>query len=134
MADKRENVRVVSAEIQREGTYLLTQRQAHAVLPDLWEFPGGRVRSGESDPDALARTLQHRLGISPVVGEQVMEVTHAYDGYDLTLAVYRCTIDADPEARAVQQIAWVAPQDFADLSFPGADQKTVDALLNESDA
>ena len=129
---ERARVRVVSAEIQREGCYLLTQRQPKAVLPDLWEFPGGRVREGETDAAALVRSLLDRLGCNVAVGAQVMQVTHAYEGYDLTLAVYRCTLDAEPRALAVQAVRWVEPDAFAELEFPGADQKTVDALLNES--
>lgn len=130
---ERVRVRVVSAEIQQDGCYLLTQRQAKAVLPNLWEFPGGRVRAGEDDAGALVRALRARLGCTVTVGPQVMEVTHAYDGYDLTLAVYRCGLDGTPRALAVQEVRWVDPEGFADLSFPGADQKTVDALLSEND-
>ena len=131
---QRARVRVVSAEIQREGRYLLTQRQAKAVLPHLWEFPGGRVRADEDDAGALVRSLKARLGCSVEVGAQVMEVTHAYEGYDLTLAVYRCALGGEPRALAVQAVRWVEPEGFAELSFPGADQKTVDALLSESDS
>lgn len=129
---ERARVRVVSAEIQRNGRYLLTQRQAKAVLPDLWEFPGGRVRDDEDDAGALVRSLQARLGCTVEVGAQVMEVTHAYEGYDLTLAVYRCRLDAEPKPIAVQAVRWVEPEGFSELSFPGADQKSVDALLSES--
>lgn len=126
------HVRVVSAEIQRNGAYLLTQRQPHAVLPHLWEFPGGRVREGESDADALTRAFLDRLGCAPQVGEPVMEVTHSYDGYDLTLVVYRCQLDTEPQPLKVQSVRWVDPTEFGDLEFPDADQKTVDALLSDS--
>ena len=74
MSQARSTMRVVSAEIQREGTYLLTQRQSHAVLPDLWEFPGGRVADGEDDRQALTRALQSRLGCTPVVGNVLMNL------------------------------------------------------------
>jgi 8-oxo-dGTP diphosphatase len=56
----RRRVRVVSAEIQRGGCWLLAQRAAHAELPLLWEFPGGRVRRGETDVMALSRALRER--------------------------------------------------------------------------
>ena len=42
-------IRGVAAVIDQGGRYLITQRQANAVLPNLWEFPGGRVEAGESD-------------------------------------------------------------------------------------
>jgi len=133
VSDDLPHVRVVSAELARDGLYLLTQRLPKAVLPGLWEFPGGRVRDDESDEDALIRAVRDRLGVVPVIGSRSMEVEHRYDGYVLTLAVYRCTLsqDAQPEPRRVAQLAWVGPEQFGDYEFPGADQQTVDALLRD---
>ena len=42
-------IRVVAAVIEHDGRYLITQRNATAVLPLLWEFPGGRVEAGETE-------------------------------------------------------------------------------------
>ena len=47
------HVRVVAAVIAREDRYLITQRRPTAVLPGLWEFPGGKVEEGETDLLAL---------------------------------------------------------------------------------
>jgi 8-oxo-dGTP diphosphatase len=129
----RVHIRVVSAEILRDGRYLITQRGAKAMLPLLWEFPGGRVRAGEDDGDALNRALRSRLGVFPKVGARLLEVQHAYDAYDLTLAVYRVTLEEGSEPRAVKvnALAWVAPEDFGDYPFPGADQQTIDVLLKD---
>ena len=44
---ERKTIRVVGAVIERGGRYLITQRRPNAVLPLLWEFPGGRVEHGE---------------------------------------------------------------------------------------
>jgi 8-oxo-dGTP diphosphatase len=61
-------IRVVAAVIEREGSYLITQRRPAAVLPLLWEFPGGRVEEGETDTAALKREVLHRLGVDIEVG------------------------------------------------------------------
>jgi len=126
----RRRVRVVSAEIHRTGCYLLVQRAPHASLALLWEFPGGRVRRGETDRDALARALRERIGCDGAVGELLMELIHPYPAYDLTLAVYRCDIGTQtPTPGKVADLAWVQPDRFGQYTFPGADQKTVDLLL-----
>ena len=66
------------------------------------------------------------------VGRRLLEVTHDYDGYAVTLAVYRCAVgDQEPWPENVAALAWVAPEDFASYPFPGADQRTVELLLNE---
>lgn len=128
---ERVQVRVVSAEIERGGRYLLTQRAAHAVLPHLWEFPGGKVHEGESDADALRAALARRLGVDVIVGDRVLEIPHHYPEYDLCLAVYRCRVAAgEPEARTVQAVRWVHPDEFPELDFPPADAQTVARLVD----
>lgn len=129
-ADRR-SIRVVSAEILEEGRYLITQRLHTATLPELWEFPGGRVREGETDQAALARCLEDRLGVRAEVGPAVLEVNHTYDRYDLVLTVYRATLSAPPRTLRVRALAWALPDDLANYEFPGADQRTVDALLSD---
>ena len=124
-------LRVVVAEIEDGGRYLITQRRPEASMPLLWEFPGGRVRHDESDAAALVRTLNERLGVRAVVGECVLEISHAYEGYTLKLATYRVSISTVPQNRKTHAHHWVLPDEFADYEFPGADQATVDALLFE---
>lgn len=124
-------IRVVSAEICRDGRYLLCQRLATAVLPLLWEFPSGRVRGQQTDQERLVEALQDRIGVSPVIGDKLLEMSHDYEGYSVVQVVYRCELEREPWPNNVAAIAWVAPEDFADYPFPGADQATVDALLSE---
>ncbi len=123
------HIRVVAAELERDGLFLLTQRRPEATMPLLWEFPGGRVEPGESDADALRRELLEEMGIRVEVGAQKMAVQHAYERYTLDFVVYRATTTDEPQRLRVHDARWVAPEDFDQYEFPSADQKTVDALL-----
>lgn len=125
------HIRVVAAEIEREGRWLITQRRAEAALPLLWEFPGGRVTEGESDEAALRRALRERLGVEVQVGHRVLQVSHAYAGYTLDMVVYRCGVIDEPRPVRVADVRWVRPEEFGNYRFPGADQQTVDALLKD---
>ena len=122
-------IRVVSAEIAEDGRFLVSQRLPTATLPMLWEFPGGRVRDGESDMAALERALLDRLGVRVTVRERLLEVRHRYSTYDLTMAVYEVALRGAPRTLRVHALAWVLPEEFSRYDFPGADQRTVDALL-----
>lgn len=125
----RPRLRVVAAEIERDGRFLITQRRENATMPLLWEFPGGRVESGEQDIDALRRELNFRLGVDAEVIEQSLAVAHEYERYTLDFVVYRARIFGEPRARAVADFAWVAPDQFDRYEFPGADQASLDLLL-----
>lgn len=125
-------IRVVAGVVGRDGRYLITQRRPTAVLPLLWEFPGGRVREGETDREALMRALRHRIGVTPDVRDRILEVRHDYDEWGVVLAVYRCELgDAEPVPAEVHDLAWVLPEDFGGYPFPPADLKSVALLLGE---
>ena len=100
-------------------------------MPLLWEFPGGRVASAESDAQALSRSIGERLGSGVEVGEKTMEMSHEYERYTLDLVSYKVTLLDEPACNYVHDLRWVKPEDFGDYEFPGADQKTIDALLGE---
>jgi len=124
-------VRVVAAVVEREGRYLITHRREHAVLPSLWEFPGGKVEPGEADEDALRRELRERLDAEGKIGRKLGEKVHEYDGYRVSLALYEATlVEGRPlVARRVKDFPCVASSEFEQYPFPDADQKTMDQLL-----
>jgi 8-oxo-dGTP diphosphatase len=123
-------IRVVAAVISKDGKYLITQRRESAVLPLLWEFPGGRVESDERDQDALKRELKERLEADVEVGEKIGERRHEYVGYNVELVLYAATLKKDwVVARRVRDFRWVASSDFDGYVFPDADQRTMDLLL-----
>lgn len=127
----KEVIRVVAAVIERDGRYLLTQRNASAVLPLLWEFPGGRVESDESESDALHREVLGRIGVEVVVGNKLGEHVHEYSGYDVHLTMYSCSLppEATPYPATVNDLRWVTSREFLDYDFPPADEKTMTKLL-----
>jgi 8-oxo-dGTP diphosphatase len=125
------HVRVVAAVIARDDRYLITQRRPSAVLPDLWEFPGGKVEEGETDLEALKREVRERVGVEVEGGACIGRRTHDYDGYSVDLALYQATIQGTVEPSAVRVAAclWVTSSEFEKYRFPAADQATMDLLL-----
>jgi 8-oxo-dGTP diphosphatase len=125
-------IRVVAALVEREGQYLITQRRETAVLPLLWDFPGGRVEDGESDEAALAREVAERLGASVQVGQLISFVNHPYEKYAVDLYLYECTLISDQlQCRAVQEYAWVTSQEMESYSFTPVDEASMSKLLGE---
>lgn len=124
-------IRVVAGVIERGGSYLITQRKESAVLPLLWEFPGGRVEPGETDIDALQREIRHRIGVEVKVEEKLGEHLHEYDAYDVHLSLFACALPegVEPRAETVNDVRWVASGELDAYEFPPADQSTMSKLL-----
>lgn len=131
----RKTIRVVAAVLEKDGRYLITQRRGTAVLPLMWEFPGGRVEAGETDQQAVKRELLHRLGVNIDVGKLISFVSHPYEHYVVDLFLYECTL-ADPESalepRAVNAFKWVASNEFDQYPFTPADEASMNKLLGVS--
>jgi 8-oxo-dGTP diphosphatase len=123
-------IRVVAAVLETGGRYLITQRRATAVLPLLWEFPGGRVEAGETDSQALEREVRHRLGADIGVGRLISFASHPYEHYIVDLFLYECVLkSATLEAKNVHAYEWVTSADFDKRSFTPADEASMTKLL-----
>jgi 8-oxo-dGTP diphosphatase len=123
-------LRVVAAVIESEGRYLITQRRGVAVLPLLWEFPGGRVEAGETDQLALQREVEHRIGVNVRVGKLISFVRHEYERYTVDLHLYDCAVESGtPQCRNVNDFRWVGSSEFDAYPFTPADEASVALLL-----
>ncbi len=123
-------IRVVAAVLERDGKYLITQRRTAAVLPLMWEFPGGRVEDGETDALALKREMHHRLHAEVNVGKLISFASHPYEHYVVDLFLYECTlISAALEARNVNAYQWVTSAEFDKYPFTPADEASMNKLL-----
>jgi len=120
----------VAAVIERGGRYLITQRRPSAVLPLLWEFPGGRVEDGETDTSALSREVSFRLGVSVQAGKLMSFVSHPYEHYVVELYLYEARlVEGEPSTVNVNDFRWVASDDFDSYLFTPADEASMTKLL-----
>lgn len=125
---------VVAAVIESGERYLITQRKSGAVLPLLWEFPGGKIEGGETPEEALVREVRGRIGTAVRVREKIGEHEHPYQGYTVHLSLYACELGegAIPAPVGVHAIRWVTSAEMTAYEFPPADQSSMDKLLGVS--
>lgn len=116
-------VQVVAAVIRRGGRILVTRRHPGGPLGDLWEFPGGKVESGESEPEALRREIAEELGCEVRVERFLFRHSHDYPHIHVDLAFYACSLEAGAEPRAigVGALEWAEPARLGEFDFCPAD-------------
>ncbi len=109
--------RVTAAVIWQGWQVLLAKRPANGLLGGMWEFPGGKLLSGETDQEGLKREIREELGVEITVGEAIGLFKHAYTHYKVTLHAYHCQLMGEqPKALEAQEIRWVSPVDL--VNFP----------------
>jgi 8-oxo-dGTP diphosphatase len=122
---------VVAAVLRRDGRILVTRRHAHAERGGQWEFPGGKVEPGESEPAALVREIREELDCDVAVGALLARTRHRYPDLEVELAFYACTVGAESEPRLVGAAAmeWAEPERLASYDFCEADRPVLPVLL-----
>ena len=113
---------VVAALVREPGRILMSRRRADQAMPNLWEFPGGKVEPGEHPEAALVREVREELGCDIEVDRIHEVVFHAYPDFDLYMLVYPCDIvGGAPSAVEVAEVAWVEAARLPTLDLLPAD-------------
>ena len=120
---------VVAALVREEGRVLMSRRRPDQAMPNLWEFPGGKVEAGEHPEAALVREVREELGCEIAIDRIDEVVFHAYPEFDLYMLVYAATITAGtPRALDVAEVAWVEAARLPELDLLPADYPLARAL------
>jgi 8-oxo-dGTP diphosphatase len=125
-------ITVVAAVIERsDRRMLIGQRRKNDSSPLKWEFPGGKVRDGESPEAALARELREELDVTLEKTVELGRVRHQYAGTpeDLEIRFFATAIaESELVPRAFEKIAWALPKELGDYDFLAANRELVAQL------
>lgn len=125
---------VAAALINADNEVLLAQRPEGKRLAGKWEFPGGKVESGETPEAALARELQEELGIDVATADMqpFWFLSHDYIqefGFHLLMPVYSCrTWSGTPYPKEHKAITWKRPDSMHELPMIEADAELIERL------
>jgi 8-oxo-dGTP diphosphatase len=119
------------ALIDADGRVLIAQRPQGKSMAGLWEFPGGKVETGERPEQSLIRELKEELGI--VVKEDCLApltfASHLYPDFHLLMPLYVCRRwEGFVEAQEGQSLKWVRPTELRDYPMPPADEPLISHL------
>ncbi len=129
--DHQTPVPVVCAIIVRDDLIMIAQRPLGKTLGGLWEFPGGKVESGESAEAALHRELREELGCTVLITRSLPPFIHAYPWGSIELIPFFCELTADstePHPHEHTALAWIGRGQWSAYDFAPADVPLLMAL------
>ncbi|GHE95083.1 8-oxo-dGTP diphosphatase MutT [Thalassotalea profundi] len=125
----KKRVHVAVGVILSDKQVFLTKRAEHVHQGGKWEFPGGKVETGESVAQALYRELKEEIGIEVLSCLPLVEIAHDYPDKSVLLEVF--VVDnylGEPSAQEGQQESWFDINDLSALDFPEANQAIIEKL------
>lgn len=124
-------IEVTAAVVKRDQTFLLAKRPMNKAFPGKWEFPGGKLESGERPDECMAREIKEEFGVEPVGIAPFCSWEFDYKRPDGKLFRFYSFFCSLPEAvfrlTAHDEIRWVSLEEMASMDLLEADK----ALLEE---
>lgn len=122
---------VAAALIAQDGRVLVQQRAPNRAMAGLWEFPGGKVESGETPECALIREIEEELGVRLEAGALTPAAFASEPLGDRHLLLLLFTArewSGEAQALDASAIRWVTMEEMRELAMPPADVPLVEAL------
>jgi len=124
-------INVTAAILYNNGRLLIAKRKETGKLPNVWEFPGGKVESGEAPKDCLKREMEEEFNIGVTIGEYLGESIYHYDHGSIKLLAYITTwVAGEFTLKDHQAIEWVNIDDLSNYNFAPADIPFVEKLMS----
>ena len=130
----KKRLRVVAAIIENNQQEIFCALRSHQMsLPNLWEFPGGKVEQDEDTFVALEREIKEEFNCRIVTDNQIFtETTHDYGSFIIDLIAIKATlIDKEPVLTEHAQYIWLKRDNLFSLNWAPADIPIVEKLLTE---
>lgn len=129
----KKTVKVVAAIIENDQNEILCAlRSLDMSLPNMWEFPGGKINKNEDIYTALEREIREELECK-IEAQNIFHInTHEYEPFIINLFCIRCAItEGYPIAREHSKLIWLKRENLNSLIWAPADLPAVKQLMNE---
>lgn len=96
-----------------------------------WEFPGGKIESGETPQEAIKREIMEEMSMDIRVGNTICTVENEYPDFSITMQVFWCDVDSPAfDLKEHNAFKWLSKDDLPSLDWAEADKKVVECILN----
>lgn len=129
-----EIVKVVAAVIKSinengESVILATQR-GYGEMKGGWEFPGGKIESGETPQEALCREIMEELDTEIIVGDLIQTIEYDYPSFHLSMDCFWCEIESGtPILKEHEAAKWLTKNQLSSVEWLPADKLLINEVI-----
>ncbi|MDQ0224414.1 (deoxy)nucleoside triphosphate pyrophosphohydrolase [Metabacillus niabensis] len=129
----KKTVKVVAAIIENDNNEILCAlRSPEMSIPNMWEFPGGKVEKDEDIYSALVREIKEELNCTVETFDLFNDNTHEYNSFIINLISIKCRIvDGTPIPNEHSTLIWLKRESLDSLKWAPADIPAVKQLIDE---
>ena len=125
------SIRVAAAVIRRDNRIFATEK-GYGNYKGWWEFPGGKIESGETAQQALKREIMEELDTEIEVGDRIIQVEYDYPEFHLSMDCFWCTVKSGnltlKEALAAR---WLGRDELDSVKWLPADAEVLQIIRGE---
>ncbi len=112
----------VAAAVIRRGNEIFATQRGYGEFKDWWEFPGGKIESGESPQQALEREIREELNAEIEVGGLIRTIEWDYPAFHLTMHCFWCSLKSEALHLSEHEAAsWLSSENLYSVQWLPAD-------------
>ena len=129
----KKKVNVVAAIIENDKNEILCAlRSSKMSLPNMWEFPGGKVEEGEDLKTALEREIMEEFSCEIEALDVFNENLHEYETFTINLITLKAKISVGlPVLTEHAKMIWLKREHLKSIVWAPADIPAVEQLMEE---
>ena len=127
------SIKVVAAVIksmdEKENSVVFATQRGYGEYKDWWEFPGGKIESGETPEEALVREIREELAAGIIVERYLTTVEYDYPGFHLSMDCFWCSIvKGDLVLKEHEAARWLTKESLDEVDWLPADKDLIEII------
>lgn len=127
------NARSAAGIVLKDNKLFIALRVPGGEMGERWEFPGGKVESGESCKETLVREYKEEFGIDVTVGRHIADASFTHGGKNVALEAWEVFFPDNPGKFILSEhtdVKWVFPEEIEKLPFVDSDMLLYNDVLS----
>ena len=122
---------VICSSLSKKDRVFATAR-GYGDYAGMWEFPGGKVETGETPQQALIREIQEELDSEIIVGDLIQTIEYDYPTFHLSMDCFWCEVlNGSLFPKEAQDIKWLKKSELYNVDWLPADLVLIPEIQKE---